>query len=111
MDTVREYREIIKRVIEEYYRIPYSYGELSRKFIIDKDENNFVLLTIGWQNDKRVHGCLIHVEIVGDKVWIHRDGTEEGITDDLVAAGIPKKQIVLGFHHPDVRPYTEFAIN
>ncbi|MEG3436770.1 XisI protein [Pannus brasiliensis CCIBt3594] len=111
MDTVKEYREVIERVIEEYYRIPYSYGELSRKFIIDKDENNFLLLTIGWQNDKRVHGCLIHVEIIGDKVWIHRDGTEDGITDELVASGIPKKQIVLGFHHPDVRPYTEFAVN
>jgi len=30
--------------------------------------------------------------------------------NDLIAAGIPKDKIVLGFHSPDVRPYTEFAV-
>jgi hypothetical protein len=27
----------------------------------------------------------------------------------LESAGIPKQAIVLGFHLPEVRPYTEFA--
>jgi hypothetical protein len=44
-----------------------------------------------------VHGRLLHVEIRGDKVWIQRSGTEDGIADELVAAGIPKSRIVLGF--------------
>jgi XisI protein len=111
MDTVANYRKIIIGAIEEYAKIPYSYGDLYRKFIIDKEENNFLLLTIGWQNNKRVHGCLIHLEIIGDKVWVHRDGTEDGITEDLLAAGISKKQIVIGFHPPEIRVHTEFAVN
>ncbi|NES83455.1 MAG: XisI protein [Moorea sp. SIO2B7] len=33
------------------------------------------------------------------KIWIHYDGMEDGITDELVAAGVPKDRIVLAFHH------------
>ncbi|USR93219.1 XisI protein [Phormidium yuhuli AB48] len=47
---------------------------------------------------------------MGDKVWIHQDGLEDGIADELLNAGIPQDKIVLGFHHPDLRPYTGFAI-
>ncbi|MGB7522142.1 MAG: element excision factor XisI family protein [Spirulinaceae cyanobacterium] len=52
---------------------------------------------------------MILVEIIADKIWLHRDGTEDGIAGDLLAAGIPKQKIVLGFHHPQVRQHTEFA--
>lgn len=70
-----------------------------------------LLITQGWENDVQVHGCLVHVEVIGDKIWIHRDALEDGIALDLVNAGIPKNQIVLGFHPPEVRPYKEFAVN
>jgi XisI protein len=60
---------------------------------------------VGWSKDGRIHGCLIH-----GKVWVQRDGTEDGIANELVEAGIPKEDIVLGFHEPDVRPYTGFAV-
>ena len=36
--------------------------------------------------------------------------TMTGITDDLVAAGVPKDHIVLAFHSPYVRPHTDHAI-
>ena len=79
--------------------------------IVSEDRNNFLLITQGWEDDVQVHGCLVHVEIIGDKVWIHRDVIEDGIANDLVRAGLPKSKIVLGFHPPDVRPFTEFAVN
>ena len=41
---------------------------------------------------------------------IEEDWTEEGITSYLLAAGVPKEDIVLGFHAPEVRPNTEFAV-
>ena len=57
-----------------------------------------------------VSGCVVHVEIINDKIWIQRDGIEQGITDDLVAAGIPKDKIVLAFHAPNLRQHTGYAI-
>jgi hypothetical protein len=35
---------------------------------------------------------------------------EEGIATDLVRAGVAKEDIVLAFHEPKMRPYTDFAI-
>ena len=111
MDNLDKYQDIITQVLTEYAQIPYAHGELERKLVIDQKGKNFLLLTIGWQNKTRVHGCLVHIEIIGDKVWIQQDGIEDGITDELLTAGIPKEKIVLAFHPPSVRPHTEFAVS
>jgi hypothetical protein len=57
-----------------------------------------------------VHGCVTHVQIIDNKIWIQRDGIEDGITDELVEAGIPKDEIVLGFQPSNVRPHTGYAV-
>ncbi|MFM7425742.1 MAG: element excision factor XisI family protein, partial [Elainella sp.] len=41
---------------------------------------------------------------------IHYDGVEDGITQELIAAGIPKDQIVLAFHPPHLRQHTGYAV-
>ncbi|MGD2184222.1 XisI protein [Lusitaniella coriacea] len=110
MDTLDEYRNILERILEAHHRIPFSHGQIESKFIVDRDRNNFLLMNAGWDGKRRVHGCVVHVEIIGNKIWIHRDGIEDGITDELVASGVPKNKIVLGFHAPEVRQYTGYAI-
>ncbi|MEM1392430.1 MAG: XisI protein [Cyanobacteria bacterium P01_H01_bin.150] len=110
MDTLTSYRQIIENILTEYVKVPYSNRELESELIIDKKENNYLVMTLGWEGEKRVHGCIIHIEIIDEKIWIQRDGTEYGIANELVAAGIPKSQIVLAFHPQDVRQYTEFAV-
>jgi hypothetical protein len=110
MDRVEEYRNTIERILEAHHRIPYGHGELESKLIIDPERNNFVLMVVGWDGKRRVHGCVTHVEIIKDEIWIHRDGIEQGITDELVASGIPKNKIVLAFHPPNVRQYTGYGI-
>ncbi|NER07272.1 MAG: XisI protein [Okeania sp. SIO3C4] len=111
MDNLDQYRTIIQQELKEYTKIPYAHGDLQCRLIISEDRNDFLLITQGWEDDVQVHGCLVHIEIIGDKIWIHRDGLEDGIASDLLRAGIPKSQIVLGFHPPDVRVFTEFAVN
>ncbi|SKB12788.1 XisI protein-like protein [Planktothrix sp. PCC 11201] len=111
MDSLVQYREVIQEKLKEYTEIPYAYGDLQCRLIVSEDRNNFLLITLGWEDDVQVHGCLVHIEVLGDKIWIHRDGLEDGIANELVKAGIPKTQIVLGFHPPNIRPYTEFAVN
>jgi hypothetical protein len=65
----------------------------------------------GWQDGYRIYGTLLHIDIISNKPWIQHDGTEEGIAYDLVAAGIPKEQIVLGFRTLEQRKHTEFAVS
>ncbi|MGB3402384.1 MAG: XisI protein [Microcoleaceae cyanobacterium] len=108
MDTLENYREIIKKVLQENADF-YSYDEIECKPIYDEKKDTYLLITIGWDRGKRIHSCFVHLDIINNKVWVQRDDTEDGVTPELVEAGIPKNCIVLGFHPPDVRPHTGFA--
>ncbi|WP_293114570.1 XisI protein [Moorena sp. SIO4G3] len=78
---------------------------------LHQDTDQYLIISEGWNNQEHLHSCLIHVEILNSKIWIQCDNTEDGIANDLVAAGIPKSDIVLAFHPPDVRKFTEFAVS
>lgn len=110
MDKLERYADIIEKVLEEYASIPYSYGDVVAKVVFDRQHNRYLMVAEGWEDVKRVHGTIVHVEIIDGKVWIQQDGIEHGITGDLMEQGIPKHEIVLGFHPADIRPYTEYAV-
>jgi hypothetical protein len=94
----------------EYAKIPYAYGQITTETVFDRVNDHYLLVNVGWDRDRRVHGCLVHIDLINGKVWIQRDGTEEGIASELETAGIPKDHIVLGFRPPEVRQYTEYAM-
>jgi XisI protein len=110
MDLVSVYREAVERVLTVYTQIPYAYGELRCEALFDRDHDRYALITLGWNAGKRVHFPLVHIDIIGGKVWIEKDNTEEGVATELVQAGIPKSQIVLGFRSPEMRKHTEYAV-
>ena len=110
MDTLDTYRQIIQVVLTEYTRIPYAYGQMQCRAIFDREADSYLLVTLGWHGVRRIHGCLVHIDIIEGKVWIQRDDTEYGIARELQKAGIPRQDIVLGFHSPDVRKYTGYAV-
>jgi tryptophanyl-tRNA synthetase len=49
--------------------------------------------------------------VIAQKLWIQQDNTEEGVVDELIAAGISPEQIVLAFQSPEGQKHTEFAIS
>ena len=75
------------------------------------DAGHYQLMNVGWHGQHRIHGCVLHVDIKGGKIWIQHDGTEEGIANRLVAAGVPRDDIVLAFHSPFKRRFTDFAVS
>lgn len=109
MDTLNQYRQLIQRILAEYARIPYAYGQIDRQTVFDTNQDHFLIMLVGW-DDRRVHGCLIHVDIIDGKFWIQRDGTEYSIAQELEDAGVPKEHIVLAFHEPKIRPHTGYAV-
>jgi XisI protein len=112
MDTnpnLASYRAIIEKVLTEYSRYPYAHGEIERQLVFDRERDHYLLLSVGW-NQRRVHGCLVHIDLIDGKCWIQRDGTESGMAPELEAAGIPKDRIVLAFRSPKVRPHTGYAV-
>jgi XisI protein len=110
MDTLDSYRDIIEKVLTEYASIPSAYGEVETEVAFDRKNDRYLMVCVGWEERKRVHDCIVHIDIIDGKIWIQYDGIEHGIALDFTEAGIPKEQIVLAFHPPDVRKYTEYAI-
>ena len=105
-----QYRRAIERIFNEYAAIPHSYGELTCETVFDRAQDRYLLMTFGCDRGNHVHFTLAHVDIVGDKLWIRWDRTEEGIATELVALGVPKENIVLGFKLELMRRDTEFAV-
>ena len=109
MDRIVAFRDTIERVLLDYARLPYAYGDIRRVTVFDRDSDHYLLLSDGWNDDRRIHGTLVHIDIIDGKIWVQRDGTEYGIANELVDAGIPRTDIVLGFQPPEIRPFTDFA--
>jgi hypothetical protein len=111
MDSIDEVRSIIESIMIEYTRIPYAYGEIQTEAIFDRTRDRYVLMNVGWDNKKRVHGSLVHIDIIDGKLWIQRDGLEHGVVTELLEAGIPKDRIVMAYKSIETRRLMEFAVS
>jgi hypothetical protein len=110
MAKVEQYRQLIQELLQAYSEIKGSNEEVEAELVFDTERDRYQLLNAGWSNKRRVYGCVLHLDIKGEKIWIQHDGTEGGIADELVSRGVPKKDIVLAFHSPFKRQFTEFAV-
>ena len=110
MDTITHYQQLLEQILSAHASIPFAgRGQIQSKTVFQHETQCYLLFAIGWQQKKRVHDCLVHADIIDGKIWVQADGTEYGIANELVDAGIPKDHIVLGFHSHDVRQFTGFA--
>jgi hypothetical protein len=110
-NTLNQWRQTIKRILTDLAAIPFpEVVTMSAKTVFDEAADAYLVVVEGWQDVRRLHGCLAHVEIKGDKIWVQQDGTEHGVAAELLAAGIPKDSIVLGFKSPQSRGHTQFAV-
>lgn len=97
MDTIIQQRNAVKQVIEQYANFKSSHGDIRLDTVFDENCDRYALIQVGWDRGKRINGTLIYVIFHEGQIWIEYDGMERGITDDLIAAGIAKDQIVLGW--------------
>jgi hypothetical protein len=109
MGTPESDRQLIEKTLVEYARVPYSRGDVRLQTVFDRDQDHYLLMLNGWEGVRRVHGCLVHVDIIDGKFRIQRDGTEYGIAQELLDAGLPKECIVLAFRSLEKRRLSDFA--
>ena len=109
MDQINRYREILREIVKRYASLGTSRADIRNEAVIDTDQDHYEVMSVGWQGRHRVHGPIVHLDIIDGKVWIQHDGTNRPVADELIAAGIPREDIVLGFQPPDLRKYTDFA--
>jgi XisI protein len=107
MDSLRN---AIAKVFQSWEALPKIAPDWRIESIQDRERDRYVLQHVSFPGEQHKSHTLAHLTIRDGKIWILTDNTEEGIATELVAAGIPKKDIVLAFYPPAVREMGEFAI-
>ncbi len=111
MVTVSDYRSSVQELLRYYASLRSSSTGTETQLVFDTTHDHYQLVNVGWHNNHRIYGCVLHIDIKGDKVWIQHNMTEQDIAEDLVARGIPRSNIVIGFHSLYKRQFTEYALN
>ena len=111
MAEIEKFPEIVKQLLLEYSQCSSLSENVEMETIFDEVQNHYQLVALGWQGKKRVYGCLIHIDIKQNKIWLQHNSTDVEVVDRLVKMGIPTDYIVLGFQPEHYRKYTAYAVN
>ena len=110
MDKLDFYRQLIQELLKARAQLRSPQDPIKSQTVFDHAGDHYQLVNLGGKNnDTRIYGCAIHVDIWEQKIWVQHDGTEDAIADQLVEKGVPAEDIVLAYHPPLLRKYTEFA--
>jgi hypothetical protein len=111
MDRVEQYRGYIKQLLTEYASYKSLNQTIERQFVCDTENDHYQIVNMGWDGQRRIHGCTIHLDIKNGKIWIQHNMTEIDLAQELVELGVPKADIVLGLHSPFMRQFTDYAVS
>lgn len=110
MAVLENHRKLVKQLLTEYAQIPAPDSGVQDQTIFDSENDRYMLLSLGWSKGRRIHNCVMHIDIIDGQVWIQANNTDRLIAEELVAAGIPPEAIVLGLQPPEVMPYTAYGV-
>ena len=109
MEKITQYQQIIKTILNDYIVTMQANLDEEIYLVEDSHQMNYLIYHNAWRQNSRSYGCILHVRIKNEKVYIEYDGTDEGFADVFSNAGIPNADIVLAFHAPAKRAFTGFA--
>lgn len=111
MDKVDRYRQLICSLLTKRASLRSPNEPVKSQTVFDTKSDRYLLVHVGWKDSvTRIYGCIIQVDIIDGKIWVQYDGTEEAIADELAENGVDKQAIVLAYHSPYMRQFTEFAV-
>ena len=113
MEKVNQYRQILTEVLTDYSLDRSGYPQpkdVETQLLFDSQNDHYQVLRVGWRKEKQVFLVIFHFDIKNEKIWLQQNVTDYDIIGDLEARGIPKSDIVLAFHSPQMRPFTGYAV-
>lgn len=111
MDRIGLYRDSIKYFLENYVDSRNRQADTEIEAIFDTERDRYLVLDIGWNGTQRIHHCIFHFDIRDGKIWLQENNTDIEVDQELAEMGITSQEIVVGFHHPSVREYSDFAFS
>ena len=110
MEALDTLHTAIRSVFVEWEKLPRIPSDWKIVGVQDSQNDRYTLQRISFAKDCYDTRLLAYLEIRDGKIWILTDNTEEGIASDLVAEGISKDRIVLGFYPTQMREVGDFAV-
>lgn len=110
METLEDLRASIRTVFSEWEKLPRIPSDWKIVSVQDEFHDRYTLQQVSSTQNRYDSRLLAYLEIRDDKIWILTDNTEEGVASELVAEGVAKNRIVLGFYSPNLREAGEFAV-
>jgi XisI protein len=112
-NTLKRYQQIITEVLSDYANAPaivIGGEQAEEQLILDTERDHYQILTIGWENGKRVYYPIFHLDIRNGKIWVQEDATDFDLVGELERRGVAKTDIVLGFQPPYKRALSGYAL-
>jgi hypothetical protein len=113
MEKMNHYRQILKDVLVEFTKARSGNTQLTdveTQLLFDSEHDHYQVLRVGWRNRSQVFLVIFHFDIKNDKIWLQQNASDYDIVGDLEERGVPKSDIVLAFHSPQMRPFTGYAV-
>jgi hypothetical protein len=113
MDPLSRYRAAVRQVLSRYADLENqgtSETDVRTYCAFDQERDQYLVVRVGWAGQRRVKGVVLYLRIEGGKVWLEENGTDREIASELAALGVAPADIVIGFHHPDLRESPPFAV-
>lgn len=113
MEKLDRYRQLIQKTLLDYETMINRsrwQADLETHALFDETRERYMVFETGWWGPKRVSSTTVYVRLYNGKIYIEEDWTQDGITADLLRYGVPREDIVLAFHPPKMRQYTDFAV-
>ncbi len=98
MDRLNEYRQIVRELLSDFVK-----NDINGQLIFDSDRDRYLVMHNEWQDDYRIYGCAIQLDIIDSKIWIQHNSTEIYIERELIQRGVSPQDIIFGFRSPSVR--------
>lgn len=92
------YQQCVKKLLSQYESLKDEDSKI--ELIFDDERMHYMALWVGWHEYKRIHQCAVHIDIVGDRIFIECNDTEDPLVAELVEMGVSQDNISLNFIHP-----------
>jgi hypothetical protein len=111
MDKLENYRQILKKTLTDF-AVPHTSRpeSVETQLLFDTQNDHYQVLRVGWKDRTQIFLVVFHFDIKDSKIWLHQNASDYDIIGDIERAGVPKEDIVLAFHSPYMRQFTEYAV-
>jgi len=111
MDKIVHYKNLVRNIVNEIVAKTQEFpNNLTIQRIVDEQSGNYMIYNNNWHHQTRYYGCFLHIEVrETGKIWVHHDGTDTIVVQQLLDLGVAKSDLVLAWRSPEFRRDTEFA--